>query len=338
MRSWLVGPWLLASALWANVSLAHSAAVLRGARADAQTVEVATRLRGELLSMNIDASSRIAADTLARSPVQEREALLRQVTVAMDVTSTETELQVTIWLWQRAEVTRWLTLSEHRDAPNAAEKLAIRAAEALHSRSVEPAPEVPPPEARPLPTAPQPQPERTSERDAHLGGPQLELGAVLFKPAVGLSASLLPLLRLEWALSSSIDVQASVAALGGDNHVESELGGARVSNHYGTVGVDYFPVTWGGVRPFVGISTGALLTHIQGQADAPLRTHREQSLVWLWQFSIGSRVVLSPRYFVTLAGHVHFTQPTLSIHVVDRVVAVEGRPNWVASLTAGARL
>jgi hypothetical protein len=47
---------------------------------------------------------------------------------------------------------------------------------------------------------------------------------------------------------------------------------------------------------------------------------------------------LSDRLYLTLATHVHWAEPSISVYIVDDEVATTGRPNLALTLTLGGSL
>jgi hypothetical protein len=54
--------------------------------------------------------------------------------------------------------------------------------------------------------------------------------------------------------------------------------------------------------------------------------------------SVGARLRLSRRYYLTLAAHMQLAEPYVSVYFVSTRVATTERPNLLVSLTVGAWL
>ena len=81
-----------------------------------------------------------------------------------------------------------------------------------------------------------------------------------------------------------------------------------------------------------------LRTAIDGQAEAPATAHFVERWSFLLDGSLGARMRLPGRYYLTLAAHVQVAEPYVAIHIADTVVATTGYPNLLFSLTVGAWL
>src|SRR5690606_38650336 len=107
-----------------------------------QTLETATRLRGEILALGIDVGAVEPApsrDFVRRHDERSSSNTLdAQGRILIDVLATDASLLVEVWrLDDERRPFLVASLLEPLATVNAAEKLAIRAAEALHSRLVE---------------------------------------------------------------------------------------------------------------------------------------------------------------------------------------------------------
>ena len=116
------------------------------------------------------------------------------------------------------------------------------------------------------------------------------------------------------------------------------MGSARISQQHGLLGVCLCAPSPHRIRPYVGLSAGALRTAIAGDASAPQRAHLVQRWSLLVEASLGARLRLPGRYHLTLAGHVQLAQPYVAIHFLDTRLATTGLPNVLVSLTVGAWL
>ncbi len=329
---------------WVDQAWAHSVAVLWGSSGDDRAPETASRLRGELLAMGLKVTVQ-GKQAAGGASGDGHRALLngapRDVDAWMTVTVDDMTLVVAVWVTgESREFTTLVTLSESLDSKNAPEQLAIRAAEALHSRFVERDMEADSSSRRAV--AVQPEPVRVpTVYQPDLNVPRkfgLALGGAAIVPTRGLTAAFMPLVRFDWFVMPSLSVQVTLAGFGSSSRATASEGSARVSQHYGVLGANYQLPRLLAFEPFVGTSLGALLSAIEGSAQSPFVAHDIQHAAWLVELSVGTQVELSQRHYLTFTGHAQFAHPSLDVRVVDEVVGVSGRPNWVASLATGVRL
>ena len=317
-------------------------AVLRPSRASPELSEALYRLQGELLALGIEV--RLVERAVERGAHAfdlrtwlEQMATEHAIDAVIDVVGDTKPTAVDIWIFERtprrSHVSRVVL---EPDAPNAAETLAIRAIEVLRSNFLEIdlaararadalVPEVP----RDEPVKPPP------GRIEHVG---LEAGAVVLTSLDGVGPALLPLVRFDWAVSSWLVTNATLAGFGTRPTLESAAGSARVAQSYGLLGLCYCSPSKPKIRPFFGLSAGALKTSLDGQASAPEQGHIVEQWSFLFDAALGASLRLSDRYYLTLAAHVQLAEPYVAVHFVDEEIATSGRPNLLASLTLGAWL
>lgn len=361
MRGWLV--WVGVLVLWlvSPHASAHSVTIYVAADAEYRAPETATRLRGELLTLGVA----VALRTGAWPPNPQTSAAIVSPGVetaadaVMQVTATPNNLIVELRIASETEPhLQMLTLSEPQHSEKAPERLAIRAAEALHSRFLERDIDAgkrnqaqpreqnrdqPRPQTQPLSPA---APERDSPSVADARGASdsavspfgVAVGGCVLASTQGLSAAVLPLLQLDWSANTWLDVHATLSGLGSRSSAATANGAVWVSQHYGLLGASYRTPKLGPATPFLGASFGALLYSVDARAEAPLQAHDSSRAVWLVQLSAGTELELSPRLYLNLAAHAQLTQPKLVLHIADNVAAVSGRPNLLASLTLGVHL
>jgi hypothetical protein len=120
--------------------------------------------------------------------------------------------------------------------------------------------------------------------------------------------------------------------------VTAAAGSARVAQQYGTFGACICAPAAQPIGLALALAAGVLRTAVDGQADAPERAHAIARWSLLLDASVGARLRLPDRYYLTLAAHVQVAQPYVAIHFVDTLVATTGRPNLLVTVTAGAWL
>jgi hypothetical protein len=277
----------------------------------------------------------------------EQTASEREIDAMIDVIGVSKPTAVDVWIFERSpRRSRVSRVVLEPNAPNGAEMLAIRAIEVLRSNFVEidlaarartEVPAAAPPRDESLRDEP-PRDEPSTppaRRSEHVG---LEAGAAVLTSLDGIGPAILPLIRVDWAVSSWLAVQGTLAGFGTRPTLVSAAGSATVSQGYGVLGLCYCSPSEPGIRPLVSLSAGALRTSFEGQADAPERGHSGEQWSFLVDAGLGARLRLADRYYLTPAFHVQLAQPYVAVHFVDELVASSGRPNLLASLTVGAWL
>jgi hypothetical protein len=267
----------------------------------------------------------------------EQTATERGIDAVIDVVGDATPTAVDIWILERSprrsQVSR---VALEPNTPNAAETLAIRAIEVLRANFVEIDLAARARANAPVAETPLDVPAKPpARRGEHVG---LEAGAAVYTSLDGIGPAILPLVRVDWAVSSWLVAQATLAGFGTRPTLETSAGSATVAQGYGVLGLCYCSPSDPGVRPFVSLSAGALRTSLDGRADPPEEGHPVEQWSFLVDAGVGARLRLADRYYLTPAFHVQLAQPTIDVHFVDELVASSGRPNLLASLTVGAWL
>jgi hypothetical protein len=320
---------------------AASIAILRPRSSAPAVAEALYRLQGELLALGLEVRvvdgplGRGIDATDARVRLEEL-AFEREIDALIDVIGDDAPTAVDIWIFERSprrsRVSR--VVLEPR-APNAAETLAIRAIEVLRSNFVEidlAARSRPDAVAPARPSTPVKEPPRQVE---HVG---VAAGLAILTSLDGVGPALLPIVRFDWAISSWLVTQATIAGLGTRPTLETAAGSTRVSQGYAVLGLCYCSPRERGIRPFLSISAGTLQTSLDGEASAPETGHFIQQWSFLIDGSVGARLRFAERYYLTPAFHVQMAEPYVAVHFVDELVATTGRPNLLGSLTLGAWL
>ncbi len=328
--------------LWAERVGAATIAILRPVVASPELEETLYRLKGELLAVGLDVEivarpPNVHSDTLEARAVLERVATARELDAIIDVVGDPMPVAVDVWVFRQpsgnAEVSR-VMVEVSRD--NAAKTLAIRAIEVLRSRLVE----------FDLSRREKPRdavvgPPRAESSPPARGAPErfgVEAGAGVLASLDGVGPAILPLLRLGWAPRSWFAVQGTAAGLGSRPSITTADGSARVSQAYGVLGVCYCPRAEPGLHPLVAVAVGAMRTSHEGRAHPPDTAHEVDQWSFLVEASLGARIDLPGRFYLTLASHAHLAQPYVAIHLVDGVAGSTGRPNLLLTTTVGAWL
>jgi hypothetical protein len=322
----------------AGVAEAASTAILRPRSSARELIEVLFRLQGELLAVGVDVEivARPAGDA---SDADAQAALWRMadahgLDAIIDIVGDSARAAVDIWFFERApgraDVSRVVV---EASGQNSAETLAIRAIDAMRSRLVEM--DLTSKRKRPAATTLPAMPTLEPHSVEHVG---VAAGAVLLTSLDGVGPAILPLLRFDWALHSRLSLQVTLAALGSRPSVASGAGSAHVSQAYGVLGLCYCQRSELGISPFAAVAVGASRTSLAGDAKPPALGHTVEQWSFVLESSLGARLRLRGPFYFTLAGQAHVTEPYVSIHLSDSVVASSGRPNLLLALTAGAWL
>lgn len=330
--------------LWAMRAQAAKVVILRSAGASAPLNETVARLQGELLSLGL-AVATVDRPVTAGAPAPtdsrvwvEQVAAQREADAAVEVVGDATPVAVDIWVFtgqpRRPAVSR---VALEPNADNPAQRLAIRAVEALQSRLVEIALSAhePPPA---IAEATVPQPGRRAV------AVDVQAGAALLTSLDGVGPALMPLVQLGWTVPSGaaspswLVLQGSVAGFGSRPTLASSGDSARVAQQFAVVGGCSCVRLARALQPFVSLAAGVLHTAIDGEAAAPGAAHAVQQWSFLLDASLGARVRLPGRYHLTLAAHVDLAEPYVAVHFGNTLVATSGRPNLLFTVTLGAWL
>lgn len=329
--------------LWASKAQATTVAVLWPPNPSADVTQALTLLRGELLSVGVEVTALNRKDARgageADSVVWLEELAAKGASAVIDPIGEDALEAVDVWVVktspQRFEVTH---VGFDANSPRQPEILALRAVEALRAgllqmdwaarkRRKEAAPDPP----REVVTVPR-QVSRPTERVA------LEAGAVGSMSLDGVGPALLPTLRVGWAATPWLLLQASAAGLGTRAQVTTSAGSARVAQNFALLGARLRFRSEQRLWPFLGFAIGALHTSVDGKTGVGTSGHTLDRWSALLDVSVGAGGRVHGRFFLTLAAHAQVAQPYAAIHIVDNVAATAGRPNLLVALTVGAWL
>jgi len=327
--------------LSAGGAQAANIAILRPSSSAKAIAEALYRLQGELFALGLEV--RVVASPAHRGTgapdsraLLEELAFERQIDALIDVVGDTAPTSVDIWIFERSpRRSRVSRVVLPPDAPNAAETLAIRAIEVLRSNFVEIDLAARSRSDAVTPAPPSPPAKEAPRGVDHVG---VAAGLAMLTSLDGVGPALLPIVHFDWAVSSWLVTQATVAGLGTRPKLETAAGSASVSQSYAVLGLCYCPLRGPGVRPLVSLSAGALHTSLDGEASAPETGHTVRQWSFLIDGSVGAQVRFDDRYYLTPAFHVQMAEPYVAVHFVDEQVATSGRPNLLGSLTFGAWL
>jgi hypothetical protein len=332
-------------AVWTWPARAATVAIVSPPILSAEVMEALNLLRGELLSVGLDvAMEHRPADRDQRGPDSRRwleDLAAGGASAVVDTVEVDAGLAVDVWVVKtnplRFEVTR---VAVDPDMPKASEVLALRAVEALRAglllidraarRQRQEAITRTPPIGAPLSTE-----DGLAEPRERLG---LDVGAAALASLDGVGVAILPMVRMSWAVRSSLLAQASLAGAGTRPRVTTAGGTARVAQQYGTLGACYRLRFRERLWPFFALAAGGIHTSAEGQADAVTQGRTVAQWSFLLDGSLGAGLRIYHPYYMTLAAHVQWVEPYVAIHIADAVGATTGRPNLVLTLTVGAWL
>jgi len=325
---------------WVGPASAATVALFRPSRDAPAINEALFRLRGELLAVglsvaNADRPPFRPTDSLEAPAWFEQTSAARGIDAFIDVVGDDTPVAVDIWICERSpHRLRHSRVVLEPDAENAAATLAIRAIEVLRSSFLAKdfadngRPRTP--AAAPVAVT---KAEQRPERASRFG---IEAGATALTSFDGVGGAVLPLARLNWALSSWLAAQVTGAGFGTRPQVETAAGSVEVAQQFALLGLCACASSRAGLRPIAALGLGAIHTGLDGEAGSPNVGHQVGRWSLLVDASVGARLNLSERLHLTFASHVQVATPYVAIHVVDTVVATTGRPNLLLTLAAGA--
>jgi hypothetical protein len=333
-RRFAVVVFLATMLLSSAVVHAATVAIVRPSRSSPVWDETVSRLHGELLSVGVEVQMVDSTDQTRRTDA--RAWFLELATQygldgIIDIVGEAAPVAVEVWVKGKSpgqfEVSR---VDLEPGSENASERSAIRALEVLRSIFLEI--ELGSRARKTEPVAP----VQAAASFEHLN---LELGAGALRGVDGVGLALLPMARIGWAFRPWFSVQAAFAGLGTQPTVSViDEGSARVAQSMGVIGGCYRWRSGQRVQPLVALSLGAQHTTVDGRADAPKVGHSETRWALLGEGSVGMNLRLYGQVSATVAAHVQWSAPSVSIHFVDKTVASTGQPNLMLSLTLGAWL
>jgi hypothetical protein len=247
----------------------------------------------------------------------------------IDIVGEAAPVAVEVWVKGKAQGQFEVSRVDLETGENASERSAIRALEVLRSIFLEI--ELASRARKAEPVAP----AQAAPSFEHLN---LELGAGALSGVDGVGLAALPMARVGWAFRPWFSLQAALAGLGTRPKVSALEGSARVAQSFGVVGGCFRWRSGQRVQPLLALSLGWQRTTVEGRADAPKVGHSEARWALLGEGSVGTSLRLSGHLSATVAVHVQWTAPSVSIHFVDKTVASTGQPNLMLSLTLGAWL
>jgi hypothetical protein len=337
---------MVAALLWPSAAPAVTVVIVRPANDSPLMTEAVLRIRGELVSAGYGAeiteasAERRAGDADAVVPL-ERLARQEGADGVIALMGRAAPGGVAVYAVERrsaTSVTRRLVFDPA--SARSPQTVAIRAIELLRSSFIEL--RLIPDEASAQARAEAPPTmvgsSETNDSAAREERLAVEVGAAVMTGFGGVGATVVPVLSLEWAVSSWLVTHVAAAGLGTRPTVEN--GGARadIAQAYGLVGACYRFRAGSRLQPYLSLSAGVLRTSVEGHASPPDRAESEHGWSFLLDGGAGAWLRLHGRFYAGAAAHVQLAEPYVGIRFADTVIATTGRPNLSLSLALGAWL
>lgn len=322
--------------LWGARLEAATVMIVRPASPSAELTETVSRLHGEMLAVGLAVTidERPRTDASSAPAWLESVATGRGIDAAIDVIGGGQVQAADIWVFHPAprppQVTRVMV---ERDVENAPARLAIRAIDVLRSLLIERALA----DAPAVPSSATPAVVVATDASPVRAGVQIgfELGAAVLASLNDVGPAILPLARVDAALSPWLGLQAEAAGFGTRPTIGTPGASARVAQQYALAGACLCAPSMARLRLVVGLSAGALRTAADGEAAAPLQGHSVAQWSFLLEASVGARVRLVGRTHLTASVHIQIAEPYVDIRVVNAGSATSGRPNVLVTLALG---
>lgn len=328
---------------WARTLAAATVVIVCPANPSSQTSEALTFLHGELASIGLEDSTIEGSGSSGVATADARQWLEqlaeeRHALAVLDIQGDD--YAVDVWVRKspgRFEVTR---VTVEPDTANASARLAIRAIEALRASLIEidlaaryrqEQRNTKASAAR----APARHADNAATRAPRIG---LQMGAALLMSPGGVDPSILPTLRVSWAMVPSLHLHGEVAAFGTRPSVTTAVGSARIEREFAVVGGAYR--LWSNHQgwPFVSLAVGAQHTSTDGLPGQGMNAHSVDQWSLLADAGLGTLLRIYRNYHLSMSGHVQWAQPYVAIHFGDSTAATTARPNLLVALGVGAWL
>lgn len=308
--------------------------------------ETLSRIHGELLAVGLDVSriNPLKDRSATQSDLREWVAQLAKeggIDAVIDLECDTNSIAINVWTIEkkpnRIELSRVIGEPNTTGTP---ERLAIRTIELLRSSflvsDLSGAGRVPQSNASSkAPTTLRVEPVKTVPARTYVG---VELGGTVLVGTDGIGPALMPVMAVDWMPRSWLSVRGEAAGFGSHPAVTSEAGSAKLAQHYGILGVGFRFRAERSFSPFAFLAAGTLRTSVQGDAGPPMQERNANQWSLLLDGSLGARLRLSHRYYLTLASHVQFAEPYVAVRLLEARVATSGRPNLGLTATVGAWL
>ncbi len=329
---------LLAVLFWTVDAWAANVVLVQPPSPSPAMAEAIVRVRGELISEGFHVEVIAGPKGEQSRSWLEQLAAARQVDALVAVFGDETPDSVEVWVVdQVTEKTVVRRIPFKPESDHAPKTFAIHALELLRASflEIDLRPNTRPGEAKSIPPAVVHfvDSERLPSRSRRFG---VEIGGAAVIGLGDVGPSLLPVVRLGWAINPSLVAQLAVAGYGSHASVQNNLGSAQVAEEFALLGARYRFILGRHLRPAVSLAAGVLHTRAEGEATS-LYQGREAAL---WSFlldgAVGIGVALTERFEIAFATHAQVAEPYPTIRFDRSVVATSTRPSLLFTLTLGA--
>lgn len=329
---------LLAALFWTFDAWAANVILVQPPSPSPAMTEAIVRVRGELISEGFQVEVMDGPKGEQSRSWLEQLAAARKVDALVAVFGDETPDSVEVWVVDQVTektVVRRIPFKPQSD--HAPKTFAIHALELLRASflEIDLRPNSRPGEAKSISPAVVHfvDGERLPSRSRSFG---VEIGGAAVIGFGGVGPSLLPIMRLGWAISPSLVAQFAVAGYGSHARVQDDAGSAQVTQEFALLGARYRFLLGQRLRPTVSLATGVLHSRAVGEATS-LYQGREAAL---WSFLLdggaGIAVALAERFEIAFATHVQVAEPYPAVRFDRSVVATSNRPSLLFALTLGA--
>jgi hypothetical protein len=331
---------LLAVLFWAVDAWAANVILVQPPSLSPAMAEAIVRVRGELISEGFQVEVMDGPKGEQSRGWLEQLAAARKVDAVVAVFGDETPDSVEVWVVDQVTektVVRRIPFKPQSD--HAPKTFAIHALELLRASflEIDLRPNSRPSEAKSIPPAVVHfvASERPPSRPRRFG---VEIGGAAVIGFGDLGPSILPVLRLGWAIRPSLVAQVAVAGYGSHASVQDDARSAQIAEEFALLGARYRFILGRHLRPTVSLAAGVL--HTRGEGEATSSYHGRDVALWsfLLDGGVGIGVALTERFEVAFATHAQVAEPYPAIRFDRSVVATSTRPSLLFTLTIGAWL
>ena len=329
---------LLAVLFWTVDGWAANVVLVQPPSPSPAMAEAIVRVRGELISEGFHVEVMAGPMGEQSRSWLEQLAAARQVDALVAVFGDETPDSVEVWVVdQVTEKTVVRRIPFKPESDHAPKTFAIHALELLRASflEIDLRPNTRPGDAKSIPPAVVHfvDGERLPSRSRRFG---VEIGGAAVIGLGDVGPSLLPVVRLGWAINPSLVAQLAVAGYGSHASVQGNLGSAQVAEEFALVGARYRFIFGRHLRPAVSLAAGVLHTRAEGEATSLYQGRQAALWSFLLDGAVGIGVALTEHFEIAFATHAQVAEPYPTIRFDRSVVATSTRPSLLFTLTLGA--